>query len=69
MPDDADPLAFLLELNLARAAKEKAGERIAPPGLPLQEKDRVAFTTEDCIQPLGTWISVCDPRQSFQREF
>jgi hypothetical protein len=51
MPDDADPLAFLLELNLACAAKEKAGEKITPPGLPLPEKDRSAFITGDSIQP------------------
>jgi hypothetical protein len=51
MPDDADPLAFLLELNLACVAKEKAGERITPPGLPLPEKEHATFITEDCIQP------------------
>jgi hypothetical protein len=51
MPDDADPLAFLLDLNLACAAKEKAGEKTVPPGLPLPEKDHPAFITQDCIQP------------------
>ena len=51
MADDVDPLAFLLELNLACAAKEKSGEKITPPGLPLPEKDQAAFITEDCIQP------------------
>ena len=35
MPTEADPLGFLLELNLVCAAKEKAGEKITPPGLPL----------------------------------
>src|SRR5438034_1130184 len=35
MADDVDPLTFLLELNLACSAKEKAGEKITPPGLPL----------------------------------
>jgi hypothetical protein len=51
MAEDVDPLAFLLELNLACAAKEKAGEPIIPPGLPLPERERAAFTTEDCIRP------------------
>jgi hypothetical protein len=51
MAEDADPLAFLLDLNLACAAREKAGEKITPPGLPLPVKDQAAFVTEDCIQP------------------
>ena len=51
MPADADPLAFLLELNLALAAKEKAGEPITPPGFPLPEAERAAFITEDCVRP------------------
>ena len=34
MPVDADLLGFLLDLNLACAAREKAGEPITPPGLP-----------------------------------
>ncbi len=50
MPEDADPLAFLLALNLALAAKEKAGEPITPPGLPLFESERVAFITDDCVR-------------------
>ncbi|MBA2433830.1 MAG: hypothetical protein H0V54_01870 [Chthoniobacterales bacterium] len=33
MHKDADLLAFLLELNLALAAKERVGEKICPPGL------------------------------------
>ena len=51
MADDADPLAFLLELDLACAAKEKAGEKITPPGLPLPAEEQGDFTTDDCIQP------------------
>ena len=51
MPDDVDPLAFLLDLNLACAAKEKVGEKITAPGLPLQTKEHAKFITEDCIQP------------------
>jgi hypothetical protein len=51
IPVDADPLAFLLELNLACAAKEKAGEKITAPGLPLPIKEHAAFITKDCIEP------------------
>ena len=47
---DADPLAFLLDLNLTCAAKESAGEKITPPGLPLPEAERPAFITEDCVR-------------------
>jgi hypothetical protein len=50
MPKPADPLAFLLALNLSLAAKESTGEKITPPGLPLAEKERAAFITEDCIR-------------------
>jgi SAM-dependent methyltransferase len=50
MSENADPLAFLLELNLACAAKEKAGEKITPPGLPLPPDEHAAFITEDCIE-------------------
>ncbi len=53
MPAKADPLSFLLELNLACAAKEKAGEKITPPGLPLSMEERVALVTEDCIRISG----------------
>jgi hypothetical protein len=51
MRDDADPLAFLLELNLACAAKEKAGEEITSPGLPLPAEEHSRFISDDCIQP------------------
>jgi hypothetical protein len=51
MAEDVDPLAFLLEHNLACAAKEKAGKKITPPGLPLPAKERAAFVNEDCIEP------------------
>lgn len=44
-------LAFLLDPNLALAAKEKAGEKITPPGLPLPVEERASFITDDCIQP------------------
>ena len=51
MADDADPLAFLLDLNLACAVKEKAGEKITPPGLPLPQEEDAALVTNDCIEP------------------
>ena len=50
MPKPADPLAFLLELNLCLAVKEKAGAPITPPGIPLPEAERTAFITGDCVQ-------------------
>jgi len=34
----------------AIAAKETAGQKTTPPGLPLPESDRPAFITEDCIR-------------------
>ena len=49
--EDVDPLAFLLELNLACAAKEKAGEKITAPGLPLPADEQKQFLSDDCIQP------------------
>ena len=51
MPPDVDPLAFLLKLNLACAAKEKARKKITPPGLPLPTEEHAHFITDDCIQP------------------
>jgi len=51
MAEDVDPLAFLLELNLA-CSKEKAGEKITPPGLPLPPEEHAGFITKDCIQPV-----------------
>jgi hypothetical protein len=50
MPDSADPLAFLLELNLALAAKEKKGEPITPPGLPLPPSEHAAYISDDCVR-------------------
>jgi hypothetical protein len=50
MPEKADPLAFLLDLNLALAAREKKGEPITPPGLPLPAAEHAAFITDDCIR-------------------
>jgi len=45
-----DPLAFLLALNQACAAREAAGEPVTPPGLPLPADEHAAFITEDCIR-------------------
>ena len=50
MPKAADPLAFLLALNLDLAARERAGTPVVPPGLPLPEADRAAFVTDDCVR-------------------
>ncbi len=50
MPEDADPLAFLLALNLELAAREKAGEKITPPGLPLPAAEHAAFITDDRVR-------------------
>lgn len=61
MPEDADPLAFLLELNLACAGKEKAGQNITPPGLPLPANEQQEFVTKDCIslpRPSGCGTAV-----------
>ena len=49
-PGYNDPLAFLLALNLECASRERAGEKITPPGLPLSEGERAAFITADCVQ-------------------
>jgi hypothetical protein len=54
MAEDVDPLAFLLKLNLVCAAKEKAGKKITPPGLPLPVEEQQAFVTEDCIDAIST---------------
>ena len=50
MPNDADPLAFLFELNLTLASIEKAGEPITPPGLPLSKTEGAGFVGDDCIR-------------------
>jgi hypothetical protein len=50
MPPSADPLTFLLTLNLELAAKEKAAQPITPPGLPLPDSAPVEFVTDDCIR-------------------
>ena len=49
-PNDVDPLAALLELNQALAARERAKEPVTPPGFPLASAERTAFTLADCIE-------------------
>ena len=51
MPNDADVLQFFLDLNHACAAREKSGEPITPPGLPLPLSEHAAYISEDCILP------------------
>ena len=54
MPTDADVLGFLLELNLACAAREEAGEPVTPPGLPTSvaatPEERAGYVTDDCVR-------------------
>ena len=50
MSEDIDPLAVLLKLNLACATKEKAVEKITPPGQPLPPDEHAVFITGDCIE-------------------
>ena len=38
------------DLIFALAAKEKKGEPITPPGLPLPAAEQAAFITDDCIR-------------------
>jgi hypothetical protein len=46
-----DLLAQLLELNLAVAAKETAGEPVTPPGVPASYGGAAKLMTDDCIKP------------------
>lgn len=46
-----DLLAQLLALNLAVAAKEKAGEPVTPPGVPATYAGAASLVTGDCIRP------------------
>lgn len=39
-----------LPLNHACAEKEKSGQKITPPGLPLPPAEHAAFITPDCIE-------------------
>lgn len=46
-----DLLAQLLALNQQVAAKEKAGEKVTPPGVPPDYGDAASLVTDDCIKP------------------
>lgn len=46
-----DLLTQLLELNLAIAAREKAGRPVTAPGVPPGYGDSAGLITEDCIRP------------------
>lgn len=47
-----DVLQSLLDLNLALAAREKAGERVIAPGIPPgYAGDRATLVTDDCVRP------------------
>jgi hypothetical protein len=50
MNKDADPLEFLLNLNLKIADDESKGKKIVGPGLPEIVKNPSEFITEDCIK-------------------
>ena len=47
-------LGFLLDSNLACAAREKAGESVTPPGLPLfvaaTPEERAGYVSDDCVR-------------------
>ena len=53
MPPDADPLAFLFALNITLAAKERAGEKVTSPGLPLPQSEHNDYITADCVKTTG----------------
>ncbi len=46
-----DMLAQLLELNLAVAAREQAGQPVIGPGVPPTYPDPAKLITNDCIRP------------------
>jgi hypothetical protein len=46
----ADPLAFLLALNLTLAAREGAANPVTPPGLPLHESEVGELMTYGCVR-------------------
>lgn len=51
MGKNADILTHLLALNHACTEKEKAGEKLTPPGLALPLDEHAAFIPADCIEP------------------
>jgi hypothetical protein len=50
MGKNEDILTHLLALNHACSEKERAGEKITPPGLPLPLDEQREFITSDCIR-------------------
>ncbi|RKG66661.1 class I SAM-dependent DNA methyltransferase [Corallococcus sp. CA054B] len=50
MKSNADPLTFLLKLNLDLSASEAKGDEIVGPGLPQVVKDPKSFTSNDCVR-------------------
>ena len=53
MTPKEDILTHLLALNHACAEKERTGEKITPPGLPLPPEEHADFITLDCIRAPG----------------
>jgi hypothetical protein len=51
MKPTEDILSFLLKLNLELADKEKKGDPVTPPGLPVTNETPEQFVTGDCVQP------------------
>ena len=51
MSKTADPLAFLLALNLTLVEAEQKGEEVQGPGLPVSLKGRTPFISTDCVKP------------------
>ena len=49
MPEDAEPLRFLLELNLELANREEKNKKVTQPGLPSSVKNYKHFVTSDCV--------------------
>ncbi len=50
MAKASDPVAFLLELNLALSAMEKDGQSITGPGLPASVVKPDDFINSDCLR-------------------
>ena len=50
MKANADPLAFLLDLNRELASREVDGKPVVGPGLPPVVTDSKPFITSDCVR-------------------
>ena len=51
MSKDADPLKFLLDLNIHLHANEQKGVKVVGPGVPKSFGDTATITSNDCLQP------------------